>query len=136
MKIFLVCSKRFYDRVAPIAAQLEEAGHVVALPNSYDDPHIEARYRALGDAKHGAWKAGMIAHSAKVIQENDAVLMLNFDKDGQKNYLGGATFLEMYDAFKLGKTVFLYNDVPQGILHDEILGFAPLVLQGNLRRIR
>ena len=29
----------------------------------------------------------------------DAVLTLNFDKNGQKNYIGGATFLEVYDAW-------------------------------------
>ena len=41
----------------------------------------------------------------------------------------------MYDAFRLGKKVFLYNDVPEGILHDEIRGFDPMVLNGNLLEI-
>ena len=60
---------------------------------------------------------------------------MNFDKNGQKNYIGGATFLEMYDAFRLGKKIFMYNDIPEGLLSDEIIGFAPIVINGNLKNI-
>jgi hypothetical protein len=77
----------------------------------------------------------MINHSEGVIRDNEAVLVLNFDKDDMKNYIGGATFLEMYDAFRLGKKIFMYNDIPEGILYDEIRGFDPIVLGGNLDKI-
>ena len=60
------------------------------------------------------------------------MLVLNFDKNGQKNYIGGATFLEMYDAFRLDKKIFIYNDIPEGMLNDEIIVFSPVVLNGNL----
>lgn len=69
----------------------------------------------------------------------DAVLVLNFDKekDGEiyKNYIGGATCLEMYDAFRLNKHIYLYNDIPEGILFDEIEGFTPIVLNRDLNLI-
>jgi len=68
--------------------------------------------------------------------KQDAVLVLNFEKDGMKNYVGGATFLEMYDAFRLGKKIFLYNDIPEGILKDEIVGFNPVIIGGNLKKIK
>ncbi len=135
MRIFLICSKRFYDQIPPIAAELESSGHVLTLPNCYDDPTAETRYLAQGADAHAAWKATMLAKSAYVIEANDAVLVLNFDKGDMKNYIGGATFLEMYDAYRLGKKIFLYNPVPEGILHDEICGFAPTVLAGDLSRI-
>ena len=77
----------------------------------------------------------MIKHSLSVVQDNDAVLVLNFDRGDIKNYIGGATFLEMYDAFRLGKKIFMYNDIPDGILYDEILGFNPVILNGNLDKI-
>ncbi|MDD2180984.1 MAG: hypothetical protein PHW32_01295 [Bacilli bacterium] len=66
----------------------------------------------------------------------DIVLVLNFDKDGYKNYIGGATFLEMYDAFRLGKKIYLYNDIPEGILEDEIIGFNPIIINGKLEEIK
>lgn len=136
MNIFIICSKAFYDHIPPIQEALEAAGHVITLPNCYDDPETEARYRALGAAQHATWKGSMIRKSQDVIQNNDAVLVLNFEKNGQANYIGGATFLEMYDAFRLGKTIYLYNDIPNNILKDEIEGFEPMMLEGNISRVR
>lgn len=95
---------------------------------------MENRIR-MNPTEHAEWKAGMFRHSAKVIVEQDAVLVLNFDKNGLKNYIGGATFLEMYEAFRLGKKIFLYNPVPDGPLRDEIIGFCPTVVNGDLTNI-
>jgi len=86
--------------------------------------------------EHSKWKAEMIRHSANVIGETDAVLVLNFEKDGVENYIGGGTFLEMYDAFRLGKKIFLFNAIPDGTLRDEILGFSPTAINGDLSRIK
>lgn len=135
MKIFLICSKAFYDKVPAIKAELEKAGHAVSLPNCFDDPGTEARYKEMGDKEHAEWKASMLRHSQDVIDANDAVLVLNFDKNGQKNYIGGATFLEMYDAFRMGKKIFMYNSVPDGMLKDEIEGFAPVIVSQDVRLI-
>lgn len=135
MKIFLICSKAFYDRIPPIQKALEDQGHAITLPNSYDDPGAEERFRDVGHEAHAEWKAGMLQHSVGVIQDNDAVLVLNFEKKGIQNYIGGATFLEMYDAFRLGKKIFLYNDIPEGMLKDEIVGFNPILIGGDLKKI-
>lgn len=135
MKIFIICSKRFYERIPTIAIEMNTLGHSLTMPNSYDDPTAEEQYRAQGPEAHSKWKASMIDHSLKVIQNVDAVLVLNFNKGEMKNYIGGATFLEIYDAYRLGRKIFLYNDVPEGILHDEILGFNPTVLHGDLSKI-
>ena len=130
MKIFLICSKSFYDKVAFFKEQLESMGHNIVLPNCYDAPETEAKYR--GTKEHAAWKASMIKHSEEVIKNLDAVLVLNFDKNGQKNYIGGATFLEIYDAFRLGKKIFFINELPDGMLKDELIGFNPVILNGDL----
>lgn len=135
MRIFLICSKRFYPRVPEVLGELEANNYVVTLPNHYEDPTVEDRYRKLGTEEHAKWKAGMLKRSTAIIQENDAVLVLNFEKDGIQNYIGGATFIEMYDASRLGKKVFLLNDIPDGMLHDEIISFNPIVLNGDFSLI-
>lgn len=135
MKIFIICSKKFYDKISDIKKELEDSGHQISLPNCFDDPGTEDRYRNLGNNEHSKWKSEMLKHSTEVIKNNDAVLVLNFEKHGMENYIGGATFLEMYDAFRLGKKIYLYNDIPEGILQDEIIGFAPIVLNGDLSKI-
>ena len=78
----------------------------------------------------------MIKHSKEVISKVDAVLVLNYTKNGVDNYIGGATFLEMYDAFILEKKIYMMNDIPEGLLKDEIIGFNPIVINGDLSKIR
>lgn len=74
----------------------------------------------------------MFKQSEKLISKMDSILVLNFNKNGIDNYIGGATFLEMYDAFKLNKKIYLYNPIPEGMLKDEIIGFNPIIINGNL----
>ena len=136
MKILIICSKKFYDRILEIKSVLESNNHIIELPNCFDDPKTEDRIRELGSEEHSKWKAEMFKHSEEVIRNCDAVLVLNFEKNGVKNYIGGATFLEMYDAFRLNKKIFLYNEIPDGILKDEIIGFAPVVIYGDLIEVK
>ena len=136
MKIFLICSKKFYNRIPKIEKELLKKGHILQMPNCYDDPETEAKMQSLGGEAHREFKARMFKQSEDLIKKLDAVLVLNFDKEKDgivyKNYIGGATFLEMYDAFRLGKKIYLWNEIPVGILKDEIDGFDPVVINGNL----
>jgi len=77
----------------------------------------------------------MLKKQSKKVAANDVVLVLNFEKDGKKNYIGGATFLEMFKAWELDKKVFLYNGVPDNLLKDEIIGMAPIVIKRDLSKI-
>lgn len=136
MKIFIICSKAFYKKIPKIKKELEQKGHKVTLPNCFENPETEAKYRNLGFDKHSKWKSSMIKHSEKVIKKQDAVLVLNFTKNKIKNYIGGATFLEMYDAFRLKKKIYLYNELPKGILKDEIIGFSPILIKKDFSKIK
>lgn len=136
MEIFIICSKRFYDRVIEIRAVLEDLGHNVTLPNCHANPGTEDEMRDAGKEVHASFKRRMFKQSEKITKRMDAVLVLNFDKDEQKNYVGGATFLEMYDAFRLDKKIFMWNDIPNCILTDEIEGFSPIVINGDIKLIK
>ncbi len=136
MKIFIVCSKHFYDRIPDIQKELEEEGHEVSMPNSYDEPLKEEQMKVEGLEAHVEWKAEMMRRDRENIEPNDAVLVLNFEKKEQPNYIGGATFLEMYKAWELGKQLFLYNEIPDSIFRDELLGMNPTVINGDLTKIK
>lgn len=140
MNILIICSKKFYTKIEKIKKELEKADHNIYLPNCYNDPSTEERMKNLGKKEHQLFKAKMFKKSEDTIKQMDAVLVLNFnkEKDGiiYKNYIGGATFLEMYDAFRNNKKIFLYNDIPEGMLFDEIEGFAPIILNGDLSKIK
>ena len=134
MKILLICSKVFYDKLSFFKQELEKMNHEVFMPNCWDCPETEAKYR--GTPEHAKFKAKMFKQSEETIKQMDAVLVLNYDKNGQKNYIGGATFLEIYDAFRLGKKIYFINELPEGMLKDELIGFSPIVLNGDITNIQ
>ena len=78
----------------------------------------------------------MMRLQKKKVNDNDAILVLNFQKNDHSNYIGGATFLEMYKAFELEKKIFLYNEIPQNILRDEIVAMDPVIINQDLTKVR
>ena len=136
MKLLLICSRAFYPQIPPVRAQLEAMGHTVELPNSYFDPLIEEKSWEEGPEAHSAFKARMFRMSEERIARMDGVLTLNLEKNGVPGYIGGATFLELYEAFRGKKRIFLLYPIPKGILYDEISGFSPVILNGDLTKIR
>ena len=135
MKIWIICSKVFYGRIAPIKAELEGRGHSITLPNSYDHPTLEQESWNQSPEEHVKFKQHMFELSRGIAMSVDAALVLNYEKHGNPDYIGGATFLEIYDAFCAGKKIYLMNDIPQGILFDEIQGMNPMILHGDLTRL-
>ena len=136
MKIFIVGSKYNFDKIPSIKETLENDGHVVTVPSGFADPYKELEVQKLGKGKYLKFKTFMLQEQGKRVEANDAVLVLNFDKNNQKNYIGGATFLEVFKAWELGKKIFFYNKLPDGILHDELVGMNPMVINGDLSQVK
>ena len=76
----------------------------------------------------------MLLHFEKVAWA-EAVLILNYDKNNIKNYIGPNTLIEMALALYLGKKIFLLNPIPEMNYKEEILGVMPIVINGDLRLI-
>ena len=135
MKIFICTSKHNYDKISIVKEELEKRGHTVTLPNSYDEPMKEEEIKKIGPKEHQQWKSSMIQLQKEKVEANDAILVLNFEKNNSSNYIGGATFLEIFRAFDAKKKIFLFNPIPDGILRDEIVGMNPTIIGGDLSRI-
>jgi hypothetical protein len=70
-----------------------------------------------------------------IIQKSDAILVLNYDKNGINNYIGANTFLEIGVAFFLNKKIYLLNSIPEQSNSDEIVAINPVVLNGDFSKI-
>jgi len=71
------------------------------------------------------------------LKKSDALLIVNtYEKDGRKNYISGSSFLEMGFAHALGKKLFILQGVPEVSFKDEILAMKPIILSGNLNKIK
>lgn len=136
MKIFIACSKHFYSEIKMMVKVLEKAGHEISYPNSYDEPFAEDRFKAMSAEDHIKWKGMMLSRDKENIEPVDAILVLNFEKKGIPNYIGGATFLEVYKAWELKKKIFFYNPLPNCSFTDELIGVNPKIINGNLELIK
>ena len=134
MKIFIICSKAFYSEIKQVKEYLEKKGFEVFVPHTYLNP--EKEQEAWDGESHSEFKARMFRLSEERIKNMDAVLVLNYEKHGIKNYIGGSTFWEMYEAFRNNKKIYMYNPIPEGLLYDEIDGFSPIIINGNLENIK
>lgn len=139
MKILIICSTSFYDRIKDIEKVLVSKGHTVKMPNCYDAPITNEDNKKMSEEEYKEFFARMYQESREGVSSVDAVLVLNYTKikNGQAydNYIGASTFLEMYEAFMQGKKIYMMNDYPNNMLLDEIIGFSPIILNGDLNKI-
>lgn len=132
MKVLISCSRHFFRNIPNIKKELELKGHKVHLPSSYDEPSMEEKIKTMSPREFQRWKEKMMKEDKKNIKKVDALFVLNFEKKGIPNYIGGATFLETYIAWELGKKIFLYNNLPNCSFTDELKGLSPKIINGDL----
>ena len=139
MKVLIVCSTSFYDRVDEVKNGLLKNGHEVYLPNCYDDPVTNDDNKLMSEEDYLSFFRDMYYESRDKISLVDAILVLNYtkEKNGKSlfNYIGASTFLEMYEAFMQDKKIFMMNDYPDNMLYDEIKGFGPVIINGDLDKV-
>ncbi len=80
-------------------------------------------------------KSDLIRHFWGRLEDANAILVVNHDKKGVKNYVGGNSFLEMGFAHVSKKPIFLLNDIPNMLYTDEIKAMQPLALKGDFSRL-
>lgn len=122
--------------IPEIKSSLEEAWHIITLPNSYDIPFLEYEIREKSAEEHIKWKQSILRLQSEKVWDNDTILVLNFDKNWMKNYIWWATFLEVYEGFRQWKKIFFYNELPEWILHDELTWINPKIINWDLSLIK
>jgi len=139
MKILIICSTSFYDRIDDIKKTLINNNHDVYMPNCYDDPVTNEDNKKMTESEYLEFFKRMYNESRSQISKVDAVLVLNYtkEKNGESfdNYIGASTFLEMYEAFMQNKKIYMMNSFPDNMLLDEIKGFNPIIINGDLNKI-
>lgn len=143
MKIAICASIEFTPKIKEIADALTERGHKVEIPLTSQkilrgELTLEDFLKEKEERGDGAFRKiqdDVIKRYFEIIKGIDALLVLNLEKKGIPDYIGGNTFLEMGFAHVLGKPIYLYNKVPDMPYTDEILAMQPVVLGGDLSKI-
>ncbi len=146
MRITICGSIAFYDEMLLVQKELAVLGHEVKVPppmrtgKSGEALSSKDYYIIRHSAKpEDTWvwdekKRGIMQHFEKVAW-SEVILVLNYDKNGIKNYIGPNTLMEMGLALWLNKKIFLLNSIPEMSYLEEICGMKPIVIEGDLQKI-
>ena len=137
MKIGIIGSMQFTEQMLEVRDTLNQMGHEAFITTLHkpfigktdeEKEHIKINQKNNLDAIREFWK---------MMQGADAVLVLNLDKHGIKNYIGGNTFLEMGFAHVLDQKIFLWNPIPEMPYYkSEIIAMKPIVMDQDLLKIQ
>ncbi|MDD4332860.1 MAG: hypothetical protein PHT51_02000 [Patescibacteria group bacterium] len=113
MKIVICGSINFVQEIKKISDELVKIGYEVEMPLtaqkilngelSMEDYNKE---KFDNDAHLRKIQDDVIRRYFNVIKECDGILVVNYDKNGISNYIGGNTFLEIGFAHILNKNFF------------------------------
>lgn len=140
MSTITICSSaNFYRQAVDIQALLARKGYRVLIPDTaekmkqsgdYDVSHYKTWF---ADANDYHKKAALMRGHFDKVAKGDAILVLNYEKHGVQNYIGGNVLMEMALAFYLNKPIFILNEIPkESAFLEEIIGMGPIVLHGKV----
>jgi len=137
MKIVICGSMSHYFKMLKIKEKLVALGFEVLLPEvATNQQLLEIRNNSYTDTAELKIRYNFIKKHYQCIVGSDAVLIVNFEKNRIKNYIGGNAFLEMGFAHVLNKPIFLLNPIPHiKYYYHEMMAMKPVVLRNNLSRL-
>jgi len=137
MKIGIIGSMQFTEKMIEARDKLRELGHD-AYVTSLADPFVGKTDEEKEVIKiHQKKNMDAIREFWRLMQGGDAVLVLNLDKHGIKNYIGGNTLMEIGFAHVLNQKVFLWNPIPEiRYYKTEIEAVKPIILNKDFNKIK
>ena len=136
MYIAILGSMAFTDAMIELQKKLHAQGHRAITSNfaqEYAGKELAEIARLTIRDKN---ERNGLLELCEQIKEVDAVLVLNLDKRGIKNYIGGNTLIEMGYAFILRKKIYLWNPVPEiDYYKSEIEAMKPIIINQRVEQI-
>ena len=143
MPIITICSSAsFYEQVIYVQTELITLGFEVLIPKiarvmqqsgDYDVMHYKTWF---DDTRDYHKKTALIRENFGAIERADIVLVCNYEKQGEENYIGGNVLMEMTIAFYLNKPIYLLNDTPRNSSFlEEIIAVGAKPLFGNVNSL-
>jgi len=143
-KVIALCaSVSHYKYLFDIQKELRLLGYTVIIPkiaylmkrnNNFDVSFYKTWYRNKSDYKK---KTQLMKAHFREILKSDAILVVNFEKNGVPGYIGGNVLMEMTLAFHYKKPIFIYHAISEELsLKEEIYGMQPVFIDEDLSKIK
>jgi hypothetical protein len=133
MKIAICGSMAFAKDMLIVKKELEKRRHEVTVPAGTEK---HAKGIIKNEDKWEKLEIDPIKAYFNEIKKNDAIIVINKDKNKIKGYVGGNSLIEIAFAYVLGKRIFLLNPIPEMSYSDEITAMKPNVINNNFDLIK
>ena len=144
MKITICGSVSFAEDMLRTSDELKVLGHEVLMPHSVENLDFktseDADYFKAQRQNYMDIKPSLIKGHFEKIKSSDVILVINKEKHGIENYIGGNTLAELLFALYHDKKVFFLNPIPTDerlrFMIDEIESVKPIVINGDMSLIK
>ncbi len=136
MTIALCYSMQFAEKAKEVSEWFGAHGHT-AHTSVFNDAFLGKTNEEKEKIKlKQKYEQDAIREHWNIIKISDAILVLNYDKHGVKNYIGGNAFLEMGFAYVLKKPIYLLREIPHMPYYEtEIIGMKPIIINDDLKNV-
>lgn len=144
MKIYILGSNSFMEKMVDTTDKLIESGIDAFIHEDYVKmvkggmkKHLFSNEEIQnGESVRVKIENNYLKQHYDHILISDAILVVNGEKNGVPNYIGGNVLIEMGQAYVNDKKIFLLNGLPEGLSYiDEIKAMQPICLNGDLPSI-
>jgi hypothetical protein len=139
MKIMIIGSMKFAGDMMKIKKQLDDLGHNAHTPIGTQS-HLQDKklVDSLDDNLEWCITNDIMRRNFNQVADSDAVLVLNYKRNGIEGYIGISALMEMGVAHYLGKKIFLIEQPPDykdARWAHEVAIMRPTIIKGDLTKI-
>ncbi len=144
MRIYVLGSNHFMKEMVAVTDKLQSLKYDAWIHPHYIDyvrGEMKGQVERLLSGKPGESAAikranDYIRQHYKHILESDAILIVNAEKKGIRNYIGGNVLMEISQAYVNDKKIYFLYGMPESSPYlDEIEAMDPICLRGNLEAL-
>lgn len=131
---------KFAEDMVKIQKQLNEIGHTALVPLGTES-HLEDKEFVEDLDNNLEWciTNDIMRRNFQQLAGCDAVLVLNYKRNGVEGYIGISALMEMGVAHYLNKKIFLMQKTPHykdARWAQEVAIMQPTILEGDLTKIK
>mgnify|MGYP001578816646 FL=1 len=134
----MICSSmQFAKEMLTAKEALETKGHQIVMSQDVahysDNPNTKEIFE---DELKQAQKGNSLYEGLERVTESDALLILNYPKNGVEGYIGTSVFMEIGLGYYLKKKIYLLYPIDKNQKYAlEIALVDPIILGGDLNKI-
>jgi hypothetical protein len=140
MRVYVLGSTSFVKEMVESVDKIKAAGHDGWIHPRYIDYAMNADdidYQMMRKGEQAQVKIAndYLRQHYNGILQSDAIFVVNLEKNGIANYIGGNVLMELGQAYVNDKKIFLLNPIPDMPYKDEIIATKPIVINGDFSKI-